>query len=136
MTDSTSFRATKLQIALLIGAGLFFLLPMTVLIHFDIMTIPLSAFALLIAIVLIGRAIAIIRFPVAEIRENQLDVYTWFGFRRRFDLTRPIDFSVGTYGIVLKQGRTGAGFGREVLSRSQFEEFISYLDAVSSNGSS
>jgi len=92
------------------------------------LVIPLVSF--------VGRYVAIKRFPVVEIRGSRVDVYSWFGVRKQFDLSSPIEFAVGSYGIVMRQGRTGAGFARGVIGKDQFDELISMLSAASKNGGS
>ena len=136
LMKTKSFRATKGQISLLIGTTILFLSPLVSSIFSEAMPPLLVGFSSLVAISLIGRVNAVIRHPVVGFEQNRMDVYSWFGIRKCFDLSSPIEVAVGSYGIVLKQGTVGAGFGREVIGKDQFDEFIRLLSDSTKNGGS
>lgn len=133
------FQAIRGQKILIIGSAtvaLLFSLTAFWLWQIGKMPIYVGVISVIILVSFVGRSVAVTRFPVVEIHDNRMDVYSWFGIRKQFDLSSPIEIAVGSYGIVMKQGRTGAGFGKEVIGKDQFDEFISLLSAASKNGGS
>ncbi len=79
------------------------------------------AFAL-IAIALIGRVIAINRFPAVVLDGSRLVISGWFGGAQIFDLSAPIESAHRAGAIFLKQGQSGAGIARYVIGSHQFDE--------------
>lgn len=72
-------------------------------------------------------SVAITCFPVVEICENRLRIIGWFGIKQQFDLSAPLELASTGDEIVLKQGRVGAGLGRYVIGKDQFDEVVQIL---------
>ena len=90
-------------------------------------------FSVVILMFFIGRYVVIARCPVVEIRENQLNIFGWFGSKKQFDLSAPIEMASTVDGIVLKQGKTGVGLGRCVIGKKQFDEVVQILSESTGN---
>ena len=124
------FRATRSQKILIFGSAAFALLfSVAAFLFWRIGKMPIyvGLISVIILLLLVGRYAALTRFPVVEVRENQLNVFGWFGGKSCFDLSTPIEVASGGDAIVLKQGKSGAGLSKYVIGKEQFDEVIGIL---------
>lgn len=125
------FQATKSQKDLIVGSTAFALLfSATALWLWQVGKLPIyvGLISAVILLFLIGRYVAITRTPVVEVRDNQLSIFGWFGGKKQFDLSAPIEMASTSDGIVLKQGRTGAGLSSYAIGKKQFDEVVQILN--------
>ena len=126
-------RRQKILIASLIAFALLFSATALWLWKLGSMPIYVGLISVVILLLLIGRFVAITRSPVVEVRENQLNIFGWFGGKQQFDLSAPIEMASSGDGIVLKQGKAGAGLGRYVIGKDQFDEVVQILNESPGN---
>jgi hypothetical protein len=125
------FQATKSQ-KILIAGSTAFVLPFsaTALWLWQIGNMPIyfGLISVVVLLLLIGRFVAITRSPVVEVHGNHLNILGWFGGKKQFDLSAPIEMASTGGGIVLKQGKAAAGLGRYVIGKNQFDEVVQILE--------
>ena len=130
MMTTKSFQASKSQKILIISSSAFVaLFSVAAFQLWQVGKMPsyVVAISLAILLLLIVRFVTLTRFPVVELRDNQMSVIGWFGGRTQFDLSAPIEFTSSGNGIVMKQSGSGAGLGKYVVGQVQFDEILEVL---------